>query len=102
MRPVTEKQHSQTDSKAEEAPKIEFPCSYPIKVIGASVEGFKDLVLSIVARHDAQFDYTTVSVNDSKNGNYRSIRMVITATGESQLKSLFEELKATGQVKMVL
>lgn len=87
---------------SEEAPKIEFPCRYPIKVIGASVEGFRDLVLSIVVKHDTEFDESTVSINDSKNGTYRSIRMIITATGEAQLKALFEELKATGQVKMVL
>jgi len=90
------------DADAGEAPKIEFPCAYPIKVIGASVEGFKELVESIVARHDQQFDPATVQINDSKNGAYRSVRLTITATGEPELDALFQDLKARGQVKMVL
>ncbi len=86
----------------EEAPRIEFPCAYPIKVIGASVEGFTDLVVSIVRRHDPDFDAGTVEHNDSRHGAYRSIRLIITATGETQLQDLFTDLKASGQVKMVL
>lgn len=81
---------------------IQFPCDYPIKVIGASVEGFSDLVVSIVKRHDPKFDSSTLQLIDSRNGTWLSVRMIITATGETQLKELFEELKATGQVKMVL
>ncbi len=87
---------------SEDAPCIEFPCAYPIKVIGASVEGFTDLVVSIVRRHDPHFDVSTVEHNDSRHGAYRSVRLIITATGESQLQDLFNELKASGQVKMVL
>ncbi len=86
----------------DEAPRIEFPCAYPIKVIGASVEGFTDLVVSIVRRHDPDFDVNTVEHNDSRHGAYRSVRLTITATGESQLEKLFTDLKASGQVKMVL
>lgn len=86
----------------EDAPRIEFPCSYPIKVIGASVEGFTDLVISIVRRHDPDFDASSVEHNDSRHGAYRSVRLIITATGEAQLQDLFADLKASGQVKMVL
>ncbi|MEM8497310.1 MAG: DUF493 domain-containing protein [Pseudomonadota bacterium] len=86
----------------EDAPRIEFPCAYPIKVIGASVEGFTELVVSIVRRHDPDFDASSVEHNDSRNGAYRSVRLIITATGETQLLELFTELKASGQVKMVL
>ncbi|MFK7731022.1 MAG: YbeD family protein [Pseudomonadales bacterium] len=86
----------------DDAPRIEFPCAYPIKIIGASVEGFTDLVVSIVRRHDPDFDAGTVEHNDSRNGAYRSVRLTITATGESQLQDLFTDLKASGQVKMVL
>lgn len=86
----------------EDAPRIEFPCAYPVKIIGASVEGFTDLVVSIVRRHDPDFDVSTVEHNDSRHGAYRSVRLIITATGEAQLQELFIDLKASGQVKMVL
>ena len=35
----------------QEAPKIEFPCLYPIKVIGASAPGFRAMAISVLERH---------------------------------------------------
>ncbi|HTN32617.1 MAG TPA: DUF493 domain-containing protein, partial [Marinobacter sp.] len=43
-----------------------------------------------------------VSVNESSKGRYSSVRLTISATGEPQLKALFEDLKASGRVHMVL
>lgn len=86
----------------EEAPKIEFPCPYPIKVIGHAAEDFSDLVIKIVRYHDPQLDIETLQIMDSNKGNYMSIRLIITATGEPQLQKMFDALKATGRVKMVL
>ena len=36
------------DSEAGQVPKIEFPCLYPIKVIGVSLPGFYESVLQVV------------------------------------------------------
>ena len=32
----------------QEAPKIEFPCLYPIKVIGVSAPGFEALAINVL------------------------------------------------------
>lgn len=85
-----------------EAPKIEFPCQYPIKVIGSAGEGFTELVVSIVERHAPGFDAACIDVRDSSNGRFLSLRMEIHATGAEQLQALHAELKATGRVHMVL
>lgn len=85
-----------------EPPRIEFPCDYPIKVLGEVSPGFEDMVARIVGKHDPEFDPATVTLQDSRNGNYVSIRIIIRATGEAQLQALFAELKDTGRVKMVL
>ena len=85
-----------------DAPRIEFPCQYPIKVIGAAGEGFTDLVLEIVERHAPGVDASSVEIMDSKNGRFQSVRLVMTATGAEQLQALHVELKATGRVHMVL
>ena len=34
-----------------EAPKIEFPCDYPVKVMGANDDDFVDVVVEIGRRH---------------------------------------------------
>ena len=85
-----------------EPPRIEFPCDYPIKVLGEVSAGFEDMVVRIMHKYDPEFDPATVAQRDSRNGNYISVRVVIRATGEDQLQALFAELKQTGRVKMVL
>ncbi len=89
-----------------EAPRIEFPCDYPIKVIGDSSPNFVPNVLRIVRQHDATItdDRTQDRVREktSRNGNYTSVRILIRATGEPQLKRMFESLKQYAAVQMVL
>ena len=87
----------------DEKPVIEFPCDdYPIKVIGASSDSFAASVAAIVRRHDASFSESSVETAPSSKGNYTSVRLVIRATGERQLKALHEELMAHPNVKLVL
>ncbi|AKO51728.1 hypothetical protein ABA45_04240 [Marinobacter psychrophilus] len=86
----------------EKAPKIEFPCDYAIKVIGNAAPDFRDFVLAVVERHAPRLDVNTVTVNDSRNGRFCSVRLTMVATGEPQLQALFNELKASGRVHMVL
>lgn len=85
-----------------QAPQIEFPCAYPIKVMGEDVDNFSEAVLQIIRCHAPDLDETSISYRSSRNGRYLSLRVTITATGESQLKAMFEELKASGRVQMVL
>ena len=89
-----------------EPPKIEFPCEYVIKVIGDAAPDFKDFVTQVVSRHDPDFDGDRmsgrVSINSSRNGRYFSVQVTMMATGESQLKALFEELRGSDRVHMVL
>ncbi|WP_416137252.1 YbeD family protein [Halomonas sp. HK25] len=83
-------------------PKITFPCPYSLKVVGDAAEDFAAMVCQIVTRHDPHFDATDLRVVDSRNGRYQSVRLTIRATGEAQLRALFDELKATGRVHMVV
>lgn len=86
----------------QEPPLIEFPCDYPIKILGDSADDFVEMVVGIVCKHAPDFDATSASSRDSSKGKFRSVSVVITATGEPQLQALFDELKATGHVKMVI
>jgi len=88
------------------APKIEFPCDYVIKVIGEAAPDFREFVVDVVCRHDPELAVSDlaerVSVNASRNGRYQSVQVTMVATGETQLKALFEELRGSGRVHMVL
>ena len=85
-----------------EAPGLAFPCDYPIKVMGNACSEFHDHVLGVMSRHAPGYDRAAVTVRDSRNGRFQSITVTITATGEAQLKAIFEDLKTSGLVQMVL
>ncbi|MFO8142407.1 MAG: DUF493 domain-containing protein [Marinobacter sp.] len=83
-------------------PKIEFPCDYVIKVIGTSAPDFTEFVVEVVEQHAPGICETDISVKDSSKGRFSSVQLKILATGEEQLKALFNDLKASGRVHMVL
>ena len=89
-------------SEEPDVPKIEFPCDYPIKVLGRSVEEFEQVVIGVVERHAPGFDQETIVVKASSKGTFTSMTITITATGADQLQALHEELKGTGLVQMVI
>lgn len=86
----------------QDPPRITFPCDYAIKVIGDAAPDFKDFVLEVVSRHAPGLDETLVTLQASSNARFVSVRLQILATGEPQLKAIFEELRASGRVHMVL
>lgn len=84
-------------------PKIAFPCeNYPIKTMGTSGADFIQAVLNVMHKHAPGFDSAKVKVKDSAKGTFQSCTVYITATGEPQLKAIFEDLKAHPNTKMVL
>lgn len=82
--------------------RIEFPCAYPIKIIGTYHDQFQELVCRLTTIHAPGFTDQDISVHMSGKGNYCSINITITATGEDQLKALHKELMGHDMVKMVL
>jgi putative lipoic acid-binding regulatory protein len=86
----------------QQPPKIEFPCSYPIKVLGRSSEQLHPTVVEIFERHAPGFDASTMTMRSSSGGKFLSITVTIEATGKPQLEALHRDLMATGLVKMVM
>jgi uncharacterized protein len=83
-------------------PRIEFPCAYPIKIMGVATAVFEAEVVSVCKRHAPEVCDEHVTVRMSNKGNYAAITVLIQATGTEQLQNLFADLKATDSVKMVL
>ncbi len=85
-----------------QAPRIEFPCRYPIKVMGENREDFAAMVVQVGQRHAPDLDPEAVSERPSRNGRWLAVTLVIEARSEGQLRALHEDLKATGRVTLVL
>ena len=85
-----------------ETPKIEFPCAYPIKVLGRSNDAFEATVLAVFEQHAPGFEQQTIAARTSSKGTFTALTITITATGPDQLEALHQALLATGHVTMVL
>ena len=81
---------------------IEYPSRFPIKVMGAKVDGFVNAVTTIARQFDPGFDASTVELRDSKAGNYLGITITVTATSREQLDDLYRALSGHPLVKVVL
>ena len=86
----------------QEPPKIEFPCDYPIKVLGEADSRFNEHVLLVMDKYAPGFDRSNISVRDSSKGRWQSVTVNIIATGKPQLDDIFAALKTSASVKMVL
>jgi putative lipoic acid-binding regulatory protein len=81
---------------------IKYPSRFPIKVMGAKVDGFVEAVTSIAKHFDPAFDAANVELRDSKAGNYLGITITINATSREQLDELYRTLSTHPMVKIVL
>ena len=81
---------------------IEYPSRFPIKVMGAKVDGFVHAVTQIAVQFDPSFDAATVELRDSRAGNYLGITITVTATSRQQLDDLYRALTSHPMVKVVL
>lgn len=81
---------------------IEYPSAFPIKVMGAQVEGFVEAVVDVARRFDPGFDAATIETRPSSGGKYLGITITITATSREQLDELYRTLSTHPMVKVVL
>jgi putative lipoic acid-binding regulatory protein len=81
---------------------IDYPSAFPIKVMGAHVDGFVEAMVDIARRFDPAFDPGTVERRPSRGGNYLGLTLTITATSRDQLDELYRTLSTHPMVKVVL
>jgi len=85
-----------------EASLITYPSAFPIKVMGAQVEGFEAAIVAVARQFDPGFDAGRIERRPSKAGNYLGLTLTITATSREQLDELYRTLSSHPMVKVVL
>jgi putative lipoic acid-binding regulatory protein len=81
---------------------LEYPCDFPVKILGHSQAGFAQAILAVVQRHAPDFDGAAMEMKASRRGKYLSVTCVIRATSREQLDGLYQELCDHPMVVMVL
>ncbi|ADQ85631.1 MULTISPECIES: HP0495 family protein [Methylovorus] len=81
---------------------IEFPCDFPIKVMGETHETFSDTVVDVIRVHAPEFDATRVEMRASSGGRYISLTCYVYVTSKPQLDDIYRALTSHPSVKVVL
>ena len=81
---------------------IEYPSKFPIKVMGANVNGFVHAMTLIAEQFDPNFDASTLELRNSSSGHYLGITLTINATSREQLDDIYRALTSHPMVKVVL
>ena len=81
---------------------FQFPCEFPIKIMGQRSDDFAQLMLDIVLRHAPDFDPKSMEMRPSAKGSYLGLTCTIRATSREQLDALYRELTAHPLAKYVL
>ena len=81
---------------------LEFPCDFPIKIMGANQPGYAQAILEVVLRHAPDFDAAGMEMRASRKSTYLSLTCTVRATSKAQLDALYRELSAHPMVRVVL
>jgi len=81
---------------------FEFPCDYPLKVMGKRTDDFRSLVLGIVQKHAGSIAPANIIERPSKDGNYLSLTITLHAQSKAQLDALYRDLTSCERVLVAL
>lgn len=81
---------------------LEFPCRFPIKVMGKATDEFHIEVRRIVREHIPELAEDCFVQRASAQSNYVAITVTIEATSREQLDNIYRSLTACELVLMAL
>lgn len=81
---------------------FEFPCRFPVKVMGERHEALQAQVIEVVRVHAPDLDEVDVVVRESSSGKYLSLTVTVNAQNRAQLDAIYLSLTSHPLVKIVL
>jgi hypothetical protein len=81
---------------------FQFPCEFPIKVMGRDSESFRTLTLAIIERHAGALAPDRISERMSSKGRFLALTYTIEARSRAQLDEIYQDLTDSGVVLVAL
>ena len=81
---------------------LEFPCAFPLKIMGLAQNDLAQEVLAVVRRFAPDYDGKDMEMRASSSGKYVSLTCTINAQSKAQLDDLYRALTSHPLVKVVL
>jgi len=81
---------------------LEFPCDFPIKVMGETNDDFAATMVEVIRAIDASFDASKVDMRASTGGRFISLTCTVHATSRAHLDDIYRALTSHPLSKYVL
>lgn len=81
---------------------LDFPCDFPLKVVGKSSAQFETVVTKLLRLHIEEHHVIDVKQNPSKKNTYVSLTLTFQAQSRSQLETIYQCLYDCPEVMMTL
>lgn len=79
-------------SESESEKLLQFPCSFPIKMMGRANGEFSDTAVGLVEQHVGKITAESIQTSKSRNGNFLSVTVTIDAKSREQLDNIYNDL----------
>lgn len=79
---------------------FQFPCQYPLKVMGRNTSEFYAVVSAIIEKHIPHGHEVTYATRLSSGGKYMSVTATFLAQSREQLNAIYDDLKRSHLVMM--
>lgn len=86
----------------EQTSLIEFPCQFPLKIMGAQHPEFESTVLELIRQHAPDTQAGQISIRPSSKGNYLGATAKVNVSSQEQLDNIYRALTSHPMIKMVL
>jgi putative lipoic acid-binding regulatory protein len=81
---------------------IEFPCDFPVKMMGRDTPEFRATARRLIENHAGPVADEAIRVNQSGKGNFVSVTVTVTATSQQQLDDIYRDVSGHDDVLMAL
>ena len=81
---------------------IDFPCDFPIKVMGITEDRFAQTIISLIQSIVPEFNAANVEMRASSAGKYISLTCSVRVVSQPQLDDIYRLLSAHPLVKFAL
>ncbi len=91
----------ETENREEDS-LFEFPCEFPIKVMGADEGKLGNLLREVLQQHSPECVDREFKLRPSSKGRFVGITVTITATSKPQLDAIYQALSDSQEVLVAL
>ena len=81
---------------------MEFPCSFPIKLMGRETDEFRQTARELVEKHTGPLHDEAIQSALSRNGRFVSVTITVVAESREQLDNIYRDATAHDDVIMAL